>query len=336
MTTTPPWPAPGSGPRVLRSVRGAPPNPGLSDRLATDRLTTDRLVADRGASDRYAPQRREELASFLRSRRGRITPHDVGMPPGPRRRTPGLRREEVAQLAGVGVTWYTWLEQGRPINVSGQVLDAVARTLRLDAAERVHLFRLADVAPPPSTGDASVDLPPEVRGILDGLDPLPAIVTNTRSDVLCWNDAYAALLPGIVEAAPPRRNTFWFAFTTPPCCNPLRNLDEQAAEYVAILHYRYSQHVGEPGWQEFVQGLSEASELFARLWATHDVAPPRPCDKVYHYPATGEIDLRATHLDLSDRTGVRLTVLTPVDEASRTRLAWLRAHPEAARPDHAH
>ena len=88
--------------------------------------------------------RRAELAAFLRSRRERITPEDVGLPPGFRRRTPGLRREEVAQLAGVGVTWYTWLEQGRPINASVQVLDAVARTLRLDPAEREHLYRLAD------------------------------------------------------------------------------------------------------------------------------------------------------------------------------------------------
>src|SRR5512138_1463827 len=89
--------------------------------------------------------RRAELAAFLRSRRERITPADAGLPPGPRRRTPGLRREEVAQLAGVGVTWYTWLEQGRPINASVQVLDAIARTLRLDPAEREHLYRLGDV-----------------------------------------------------------------------------------------------------------------------------------------------------------------------------------------------
>src|SRR5215470_9973668 len=92
-----------------------------------------------------AASRRAELSAFLRSRRARIRPQDVGLPPGARRRTPGLRREELAQLAGVGVTWYTWLEQGRPINVSVQVLDAVARTLRLDSVERAHLFRLAEV-----------------------------------------------------------------------------------------------------------------------------------------------------------------------------------------------
>src|SRR3954447_12477210 len=100
-------------------------------------------------------RRRTELADFLRTRRERITPDDVGLPPGPRRRTPGLRREEVAQLAGVGVTWYTWLEQGRQINASVQVLDSVARTLRLDQAETEHLYRLADVPTVPVVTNCS-------------------------------------------------------------------------------------------------------------------------------------------------------------------------------------
>src|SRR3954464_8788828 len=131
------------------------------------------------------PQRRTELAAFLRSRRGRISPADVGMPVGLRRRTPGLRREEVAQLAGVGITWYTWLEQGRPINVSVQILEAISRTLRLDQTEREHLFRLADIpsVPGPVLHDR---LEPEVQTVLDGLVPLPAAVMNSRYDVLAW------------------------------------------------------------------------------------------------------------------------------------------------------
>src|SRR5947199_128186 len=110
--------------------------------------------------------RRGELAQFLRSRRARLSPADVGLAPGIRRRTPGLRREEVAQLAGVGVTWYTWLEQGRPINASVQILDAIARTLRLDQAERAHLYRLAEIpaVPDPAGPD---ELPSEIHAILD-------------------------------------------------------------------------------------------------------------------------------------------------------------------------
>src|SRR5262245_24195907 len=115
-----------------------------------------------GAAGTVGQARRTELAAFLRSRRERLTPDDVGLAPGLRRRTPGLRREEVAQLAGVGVTWYTWLEQGRRINASVQVLDAVARTLRLDPAEREHLYRLADM-PMVHEPDAEGVLEPEIQ-----------------------------------------------------------------------------------------------------------------------------------------------------------------------------
>src|SRR6266508_2180886 len=138
--------------------------------------------------DRAPGQRRTELAAFLRARRARITPTDVGLPPGMRRRTLGLRREEVAQLAGVGLTWYTWLEQGRPIRVSVQVLDAVARALRLDHAELEHLYRLSDIpiAPP----DVVVEtVPPAAREILDSLDPLPAALLKSRFDVLASNES---------------------------------------------------------------------------------------------------------------------------------------------------
>src|ERR1700744_1599161 len=133
-------------------------------------------VNDSGDAATGNVARRTELAAFLRARRERITPEDVGLLPGARRRTAGLRREELAQLAGVGVTWYTWLEQGRPINASVQVLDAIARTLRLDPVERAHLFRLADVpgaagtVPPECT---ACPLPSPVQVILDAI-PYPA------------------------------------------------------------------------------------------------------------------------------------------------------------------
>ncbi len=163
--------------------------------------------------------RRAELAAFLRSRRERITPEQVGLSPGLRRRTPGLRREEVAQLAGVGVTWYTWLEQGRPINASAQVLGAVAQTLRLDHAERQHLYRLADMAEGAAGagdgGSACEQVPPDVQGIIDGLVPLPASVMNERYDLLGWNEAYAVLWPGVVGAQPGERNILWQNFTYP-------------------------------------------------------------------------------------------------------------------------
>jgi transcriptional regulator with XRE-family HTH domain len=173
--------------------------------------------------------RRDELAAFLRARRERITPEDVGLPPGTRRRTAGLRREELAQLAGVGVTWYTWLEQGRPINASVQVLDAIARTLRLDAVERAHLFRLADV---PGAAAATADcgecpLPAEIQQILDAL-PFPASVVTERFDLLAWNAVYAALFPRVTGAPPAERNTLLSILAHPPCCTPVADPDTAA------------------------------------------------------------------------------------------------------------
>src|SRR5215472_3030836 len=177
-----------SGRRSMRSVMPSSlvaglcwyQEPGYPGTNTTWQAHPSRERMDHVATATADSTRRSELAAFLRTRRERIRPEDVGLPPGTRRRTSGLRREELAQLAGVGVTWYTWLEQGRPINASVQVLDAVSRTLRLDAIERAHLFRLAEV--PGSALWSSCDdcpLPDEVQQVLDAL-PLPACVTTER------------------------------------------------------------------------------------------------------------------------------------------------------------
>src|SRR5260370_32210538 len=155
-----------------------------------------------------AIERRTDVAGFVRTRRERIQPEDVGLPPGHRRRTSGLRREEVAQLAGVGVTWYTWLEQGRPINVSTQVLDAIARTLRLDAVERAHLFRLASVpGSDPLATCVECPLPAETQQVLDAMTTIPASVVNKPVDLLAWNDMYAAAFPRLLSPPPSPRTT---------------------------------------------------------------------------------------------------------------------------------
>jgi transcriptional regulator with XRE-family HTH domain len=234
-----------------------------------------------------------------------------------RRRTPGLRREEVAQLAGVGITWYTWLEQGRPINVSSQVLDAVARTLFLDAAERDHLYRLAEVPQPPAVSDPPTELPGHLDSVLGALDPLPAMLVDARTDVLRWNRAYAALHPALVSAPPGERNTLWQLFAAPEGQPRIVNRDEQAPEAVAGFRYRYSENAGDRRWQDFVARLCTASPLFSRLWATHDVAPPHLCDKRYDITGIGEVSLRATSMELTDHPGVRLVVQTPTDRRSR-------------------
>lgn len=271
--------------------------------------------------------RRAELAAFLRSRRERVSPEQAGLAPGLRRRTPGLRREEVAQLAGVGVTWYTWLEQGRPINASTQVLGAVARTLLLDQAEREHLFRLADV---PDAATVAADgqhaceqVPAEVQGIIDALLPLPASVLNERFDLLAWNAAYAALWPTVVTAEPGERNVLWLTFLHAECCHPYINRDEQLPRLVAQLRGAYGRHVGEPGWTSFVRRLQARSPHFARLWAEHDVASQATYLKIFRHPAYERLAMTTTSLAVLTVPGTRVVVYTPADEVTREAIAAL-------------
>ncbi len=270
--------------------------------------------------------RRHELATFLRSRRERLTPADVGLPPGLRRRTPGLRREEVAQLAGVGVTWYTWLEQGRAINASVQVLDALARTLRLDQAEREHLYRLADI---PTVAEIVHEmLAPEVQTVLDALVPLPAVIYNGRHDVLAWNATYQAMFPGLVSAPPGRRNVLWQMFTIPACCSAIGNRDAELATLVATFRAVYGRHLGEPAWTSFVQRLIEASSEFAQLWTVHDVASPVSRVKTYiQNLGAHTIDTTMTSFAVSATPEARMVVFAPVDDTHRQRLAEITANP---------
>jgi transcriptional regulator with XRE-family HTH domain len=265
-------------------------------------------------------QRRAELAAFLRSRRERISPEQAGLAPGTRRRTPGLRREEVAQLAGVGVTWYTWLEQGRQINASTQVLGAVARTLRLDPAEREHLFRLADI--PDAAGATGADtgceqVPADVRQILDALVPLPASVLNERFDLLAWNAAYGVLWPTVVSREPGERNVLWLSFTHAECCHPYVNRDEQLSTLVAQLRGAYGRHLGEPAWTGFVRRLQARSPYFARLWAEHDVASPATYLKIFRHPAHERLAMTTTSLAVLAVPGTRVVAYTPADEVTR-------------------
>ena len=176
--------------------------------------------------------RRQELAAFLRSRRERLTPGDVGLPDAGRRRTPGLRREEVALLAGVGVTWYTWLEQARDIHVSEQVLGAIARSLLLDSHERSHLFTLAGAPLPAEDVDAQA-VTPEIRAILDKLDPFPSFVSNGRYDLLAYNRAYRVLV-GDLDALPvEERNSLWLMFAKETTSRCFVDRDDSRARMVA-------------------------------------------------------------------------------------------------------
>ena len=268
--------------------------------------------------------RRRELAAFLRNRRERVQPQDVGLPPGGRRRTPGLRREEVAQLSGVGVTWYTWLEQGRDINVSAQVVDAIARTLRLDRHEWAHLSTLAGVATTPPA-DQCAALTPAARRIMDQLSGFPSVALNERFDILAYNRTFAKVIIDLDALPPEDHNLLWLAFTHEEWRRAMPMRDQVCERLVATFRAAMANHVGEPAWQDLANRLSAASADFAQLWARHDIQPPGQRLKLVDSPLVGLLRLESASLWTSQGGAVRLVVYTPQDDETAARLQRLDA-----------
>ncbi|WP_343238210.1 helix-turn-helix transcriptional regulator [Streptomyces sp. SID13031] len=287
----------------------------VSDGIVSDGIVSDSVVSDKD-------ERRRELSAFLRSRRERIQPEEVGFAPGGRRRTPGLRREEVAQLAGVGVTWYTWLEQGRDINVSAQVLEAISRTLRLDRLERNHLYTLAGIALGPGKSDCSA-LPGSVQKMLGQLSPYPALVLNSRYDVLAFNDSYCKVILDLDAVPLEERNLLWLTFVSDEWqCS---FVDGEAVEQHLVAGYRAAsaEHLSEPSWQDLTERLLASSPLFAELWQRYDVAAPSSKIKVLGNERVGILRMESVSLWVSQVARMRMITYTPVDEETESKLHTL-------------
>ncbi|HVT69773.1 MAG TPA: helix-turn-helix transcriptional regulator [Trebonia sp.] len=268
-------------------------------------------------------RRRTELGKFLKTRRARLSPADFDLPAGPRRRTPGLRREELALLAGVGVTWYTWLEQGREINVSTQVLDALARTLRLDRAERWHMYVLAEAVPVAVSG-GRCSVPEAITEIVEALDPLPAVVSNARFDVLSVNAAYLDLFRHWHELPCVHRNSLWCTLTEPRAREQFPQYEEDVRYMVARLRAAYARHVGDPDWEEDIRRLSALSTEFAQLWARHEVAEYEPRVPTFIHPDVGPLTFTTSELQVPATPEARLVVYTPADDETRKLLPRTR------------
>jgi transcriptional regulator with XRE-family HTH domain len=261
---------------------------------------------------------RSELGTFLRSRRERVTPESVGLPGGHRRRTPGLRREELAMLAGISVDYLVRLEQGRETNPSTDVLAALAIALRLDEAERLHLSHLGKL------GDRHPGLCPTITEqvsattltVLDRLDGTPAFVMDALTDVLAWNDSYERVYEatGMLEGAPP--NVVRYTFLDPRARTVYGDWDRAAREQVASLRYYASWHHEKPKFQELVGELSVNSSDFAKLWSRHDVGEKMRGEKVLHHPSAGGINLNFEVFFLPDHPQRRMVVQVPADAAS--------------------
>ncbi|TCC54982.1 XRE family transcriptional regulator [Kribbella pittospori] len=278
-------------------------------------LTTDRTAVDKG-------EQRRELGVFLRSRRERIRPDEVGFAPGGRRRTPGLRREEVALLAGVGVTWYTWLEQGRDINVSAQVLEALANTLRLDRQERNHLFTLAGLQVGPTRGECAI-LPASVQRTLDAVSPYPAVVLSARYDILAFNEAYCRVVLDLRQIPVEERNMLWATFVSREWRCTFAESEAMKVHMVAGFRAAMADHLGEPSWQDLLQRLLAGSKLFTELWERYEVGAPSNRIKVFENPEAGILRIEPVNLWLSQLGQFRATVYTAADEDTEKKLQAL-------------
>lgn len=255
--------------------------------------------------------RQHELAEFLRNRRARLSPEQVGLPRGTRRRTPGLRREEVAMLAGVSPEWYTWLEQGRDIHVSGQLLESLARVLQLDENEREHLFLLALRQTPPVETFSPPVISPALQQFLDQLVTTPAAAVDVRMTVVAWNTAHSAVF-GDFAALPEReRNQVWRLFMLPRAREINEGWRKIARAYLAQFRAGYGRFINDPWWAQQIADLSAGSPEFRELWAHHDVVNMSEGQKVMHHPLAGQLIFDILWLQTVVSDDLRLLIYTP-------------------------
>ncbi|MFE6852725.1 helix-turn-helix domain-containing protein [Streptomyces sp. NPDC057674] len=237
-----------------------------------------------------------ELSEFLRSRRARLKPEDVGLPEfGRHRRVPGLRREELAQLAGVSVAYYTRLEQGNGRNVSMEVLDSIARALRLSDTERAHLTHLAKPTAKKKQHRAAIARPqqvrPGLRHLLDAMEGVPAFLVGRRLDILAWNRMARALMGDFEAMEPAERNVARMVFLGSNARDLYRDWECKATEVVSVLRLYAGCYPEDPALLALVGELSVRSEEFRSLWAAHTVADKGHGTKVLRHPLVGEMTL---------------------------------------------
>ena len=284
------------------------------------------------AADVPDPRRRAELRDFLISRRARISPEAVGMPAGGgRRRTPGLRREEVAVLAGVGVSWYQWLEQGRDITVSGQVLDAIGGVLKLTEPEQQHLYALAGLTPPPLRGSPNrgrEECCLALTRMINAWLPSPGHIVDQYWNITAMNIS-AKLVFGFDEVGTNclvnffEQRLYEVGYADP---------EEVTRRVVAQFRYEMTNHPGDPGYTAIVERLLRTSERFAQVWNLHEVQAPGTSLKVYLHPKAGEMQFEATQLRVAEWPDLTVVMHTPLAETdTQQRLEALVAEYEHRR-----
>jgi transcriptional regulator with XRE-family HTH domain len=279
-------------------------------------------VRSPNGSNGNGERRRAELADFLRKRRASITPEQVGLPGGGRRRTPGLRREEVAQLAGVGATWYTWLEQGRDVRASLDVFEAISRALRLTPAERMHLVLLGrgEEAPPCSAPAERVS--PTVRRLIQNLGANPAYLLGRRWDYLAWNEAASAVFGDFGEIPREARNHAWQVFTNPARRELMTDWEDSSRLLVAKFRADSARHLGDPTFEQLIASLRKTSPEFCQAWKRHEVARSGGGCKTLMHPTAGKLVFENAVFHPQEATEQRVIIYAPTDDGdTREKLA---------------
>jgi transcriptional regulator with XRE-family HTH domain len=262
-------------------------------------------------------ERKAQLSEFLRGCRDRLLPTDVGLPGRKRRRTPGLRREDVAALAGVSVTWYTWLEQGRDIQVSSAVLERIATTLRLSPTEREYLFALVQNRPPPLANWRDAKISPAVQRMMDRIG-VPAIVMTARWDVIAWNRLSVAIFRDYDDIPLEQRNLLRILLVNEmlyPSDSEL--FHGMARRVIAKFRVDYSQYSDDPDFIQLIDELSEESEVFRELWGGTDVLGFS--EAVVEYPHLG-MTLEHTSYVPEGHPGLRMLIYSPYDDATAAKI----------------
>ena len=267
---------------------------------------------------------REELSRFLKSARARLSPAEVGLPPGERRRTKGLRREEVAALAGMSVTWYTWFEQGRDVHLSVPMLERLGRTLRLDTNEREFLFALAQHRPPPLETQIDEEIRPATQHLMDSLS-IPALVIVEDWTVIGWNRLVARAFRDYSQLPRPERNLFRILMLSERYQSDPEHYREMGRRLTARFKWDYSRTTKPEIFDQIIAEMIERSELFREVWQESDILPYFEHVNTANMPEVGDITFRHTSYGIEGSPGQRLILFAPLDGPSADRLAKLAA-----------
>jgi transcriptional regulator with XRE-family HTH domain len=269
---------------------------------------------------RETVKRRAQLTDFLKTRRARLRPEQFDLPAYPRRRKPGLRREELAQLVGVGVSWYTWLEQGRDIHVSDQILSRLADILQLNSEERSHLFLLArgPLPLPDKRGSESLEHPAAYQAILDGWGIYPALLVDLHLNVIAWNESANRVFGDFSSRSGRDRNAVWSTFMDPSQRERLVRWEQAARRSIALLRARSDRYANETWFGELIADLHQESPEFRAWWPEHDILFTCHDQNEINHPLLGSLVFQGTTLVVPERPDVQIIVHTPLPQGDTT------------------